>query len=582
MTYFDWALVFVLNGAVIAYALWRGRDTATSSDWFLAGRTLPWWMIGLSLYATAIDSTDLVVDAGAAYGLGMRHYVVNWVGVVGGWVLLANFVAPPMYRAGMFTNAEYLEVRFGVTARVISVLVQVLYRTVIVGMIATTNYLTLVIVCDWSPAMAWTAVVAVALLATFYTMVGGLKSVAITDSLQSIIMLVASVILFSTVWSHVGGWTGIQQRLNDHDPQLAGQILNIGSGFVERETTEKLSAEQVARKLLLGGQHDETDQVIVRRSPAWLASLTLVIAGVAYSIVNHTQSMRLFGARSLWHLKMSVIPACLILLVVTFLNLTMGIMGKALHPDVTQLPVEPALQKIDAIYPILIRDFTTFGLKGLVVAGLFAAAFSTYDSIGSALSALLTRDVYGRLLVTDRDDAHYVAVGRWLTPIIVFGSFLYIPALLAEGMVFVYLEIVGAFVVPLLAVYLMGTFTRAHRRSATVGLLVGGGYGLLTLIGPRLAEDHGLTVLPAFMIGRFATAPCSLLLTVATMGLVSTICGWERQGALLHEEPGEWLRKSQQQLAMPDQIGESTSLTPLVSGLILTAIGAVLSFVVFW
>ncbi len=84
MTLIDWTLVIVLNGSVIAYALWRGKDTGSSSDWFLAGRTLPWWIIGLSLYATAIDSTDLVVDSGAAYDLGMRHFVINWVGLVGG------------------------------------------------------------------------------------------------------------------------------------------------------------------------------------------------------------------------------------------------------------------------------------------------------------------------------------------------------------------------------------------------------------------------------------------------------------------------------------------------------------------
>ena len=84
MTLIDWTLVIVLNGSVIAYALWRGKDTDSSSDWFLAGHTLPWWIIGLSLYATTIDTTDLVVDAGAAYDLGMRHFVINWVGVVGG------------------------------------------------------------------------------------------------------------------------------------------------------------------------------------------------------------------------------------------------------------------------------------------------------------------------------------------------------------------------------------------------------------------------------------------------------------------------------------------------------------------
>ena len=257
-------------------------------------------MIGLSLYATVIHSTDLVVDSGAGYGLGLRHFVVNWVGVVGGWFLLAHCVAPPMYRAGMFTNAEYLEARFGVTARVISVVVQVLYRTVIVGMIATTNFLTLVIVGDWSPTTAWMTVVCVALIATIYTMVGGLKTVAITDSLRSIIMFIADLILFVMVYNSVGGWRGMEQKLISHDEDVARQRLRIGSPIVGTTSTEGLSPEQLVNKALLGGQFAPQRAIIKYRAPAWLAALTLVIAGVAYAVVNHTQSMRLFGARSLW------------------------------------------------------------------------------------------------------------------------------------------------------------------------------------------------------------------------------------------------------------------------------------------
>ena len=118
---------------------------------------------------------------------------------------------------------------------------------------------------------------------------------------------------------------------------------------------------------------------------------------------------------------MAVVPASLILVGVTFVNFTMGIMGRALDPEVDLLPVMPSLQKIDSIFPILVREFTTVGLREIVVAGIFAAAFSTYDSIGSAFSALIPREVYARLLAPEKTDAHYLTVGRWLTPIIVFG-----------------------------------------------------------------------------------------------------------------------------------------------------------------
>ena len=102
MTLLDWLIVVVLNGSVIVYALVRSRDTHSSGDWFLAGRSLPFWIVGMSLYATLIDSADLVADTGGAYSLGVRLFVPNLVGVIGGWLLLAREVAqmgpPPVKR----------------------------------------------------------------------------------------------------------------------------------------------------------------------------------------------------------------------------------------------------------------------------------------------------------------------------------------------------------------------------------------------------------------------------------------------------------------------------------------------------
>ena len=105
--------------------------------------------MGLSLYATSIDTSDLIADAGGTYVLDLSYFVANWVGVAIGWVLAAHFVVMPMYRAGMYTKAEYLEARFGPPARLLSAFVQVQYRTMVLGIIATTLYLVLAIVCDW-------------------------------------------------------------------------------------------------------------------------------------------------------------------------------------------------------------------------------------------------------------------------------------------------------------------------------------------------------------------------------------------------------------------------------------------------
>ena len=154
---------------------------------------------------------------------------------------------------------------------------------------------------------------------------------------------------------------------------------------------------------------------------------------------------------------------------------------------------------------------------------------------------------------------------------------------MAEGMIFVYLDVVGAFVVPLLAAYLMGIFTRVHPKAASIGLLVGGVYGLATLVGPWLAEEHGVMILPAAMLGRFVTAPVSLLLTSGTMVVVSLCLGRQDRGDLLRQESAPWLGVSQHQLVQATRSDHlSESRVPPVCGLLVLGIGVVLSFVVFW
>lgn len=583
MTLFDWILVVTLNGAIIIYGLFLGRDTKTSADWFLAGRRLPWWIVGLSLYATAIDSSDLVADSGGTYLLGISYFVTNWVGTVAGWVVAAHFVVPPMYRAGMYTNAEYLEARFGPVARLISALVQVQYRTLVLGIIATTIYLTVSVVFNWGTS-AWWMVAAIAVLATMYTAVGGLRSVALTDALQSVVMLIASIVLFALVWSAVGGWTGIETKLAAHDHDLPSHTLHVGHERIAREDVADLSPGQIADRLLLGGEYNEQEGVITRRTPAWLFCMQFLIAGMAYSIVNHTQSMRLLGSRSVWDMKMSVVVAGAIMLVVTFTNLMMGVMGRALYPELDLLPVNESLRTTaDAIYPILVRNFTGVGLKGVVVAGVLAAAFSTYDSIGSTLSSLLTRDVYARFLVSDRDDHHYLRVGQWLTPVIIFGSFLYVPFLLQRGMLLFYLDLVGAFVVPLLTIYLLGAFTRVHRKSGTVGILCGVTYGVCRLLAPLVARRCGVAILPPLLAGDAESYIFSMLITSGAMVFVSLLFGWEPRVELLHEERGGWLRSSQLAAAHIEPAREpSGRLLPAVLGIVVVGAGIVLSFVVFW
>jgi SSS family solute:Na+ symporter len=484
----------------------------------------------------------------------------------------------------MYTNSEYLEARFGPAARVLSSLVQVQYRTMVMANISTTLFLTFAVVGGLG-GEAWWAVAVIVLLATIYTMTGGSRTVALADVVQSVVMIAASLILFAVVWNAAGGWQGMKGRLAASDRSLPDRMLHVGAEHVENVDMRGKTEEDIVRQLLLGGRYDEAQQNITRRTPAWLACLSFVLVGMAYSIVNHEQSMRLFAAKSAWDMKMSVVVAGFLMIGMSFFNLMMGILGRAFFPTPASLPVAESLrQTADALYPVLVREFTATGFKGIVVAGLVAAAVSTYAGIGAAMSALLTRDVYARLIARNRDDAHYLRVGRWLTLAVTLGSFIYVPFLLQQGMMMFYLDLVGAFVIPLLTVYLMGVFTRVHRKSGTIGLLAGVAYGAWRLIASKLASETGVALLPAPMLDGFAAYPISLLITAGTMLMVSLVLGFEPPGSLLQNEAAGWMQESQ----MPTQPSDTAraerrrNFVPALMGLAVMSLGLVLSFVVFW
>jgi SSS family solute:Na+ symporter len=345
-----------------------------------------------------------------------------------------------------------------------------------------------------------------------------------------------------------------------------------------------LTEQELSGRLLLGGTHDAERQTIAHRTPAWLACLSFVLVGMAYSIVNHEQSMRLFAARSAWDMKMAVVVAGTLLIGITFFNLMMGIMGRALFPQKELLPVQESLrQTSDAIYPILVNQYTVTGFKGLVIAGLLAAATSATAGMSAAMSALLTRDVYARWLVRDRDDRHYMRAGRWFTLAVVAGSFLYVPFLLKQGMMMFYLNLVSAFVAPLLTVFLMGVFTPVHRKSGTIGLLAGMLYGILRMAAESLAVNHGVAAMPAVMMNSYAAYPISVLITAGTMLLVSVGLGWEPRKGLLRLEESGWLAQSQRTAEVESPIDARRSdVIPVVLGLAVIGLGMTLSFVVFW
>ena len=490
MTALDWAVVVVLNGGIVAYSLIAFRNKGESFDWYLAAKSMPWWVIGLSAFGTAVDSGDYVGIVGGSYNLGLSQLAQWWLGIAVGWTVLSFFVIVPMYRSGVFTNAEWLEFRFGPSVRLLAVLINVQSRTNVLGNIFFSMYLVLHIVADIEATTCWFVVVGVAISSVLYIVRGGLRAGVLTDALQSTTMIVASFVLWGFAYSGLGGWEGVATRLEAAEEGLADALLKVG-GY-------------------------SPDGV-----PALVVIFGFLVVLTTYAIINQYEAIRFLGARSEWDFKMAVLVASIATAICLFFNVSLGPMARAQFPG---------LEVVDRAYPLMIEAYLPAGLVGLVVAGLVAAGYSTFDSIGIGISSLFVRDVYARFIVKNGTDAHYTKVGRISVPIILALGFVYVPFLGEKGMLLFYLRLAGAIAVPLMTVMLMGVFTRVHRQTGIVGLLVGLGYGMSAILA-----DFNDWALPVWYQNTWWTYLWNLVMPALSMLIASKVIDW-RRGPVRDEE----------------------------------------------
>lgn len=477
MATIDWLIVLAINGGIVLYGLFHFRKEQKSFDWYLAAKSMPWWAVGLSAFGTAVDSGDYVGIVGGAYDLGLSQLTQWWLGISVGWFVLSFFVIVPMYRSGVFTNAEWLEFRFGPAARFVAVLINIQSRTNVLGNIFYSVFLVLNIVAGIDARWSWPIVVGVAFTAVLYIVKGGLRAGVFTDALQAVAMIVASFVLWGFVWHHAGGWSGLHGTLAGIDPTLPDRMLRVG-GYSP------------------SGVH-----------PA-LVALGFVVVLTTYAVINQYEAIRFLGSRSEWDFKMAALVASLATAVCLWFNVSLGPLAKANFP---------VLEFSDQAYPLLVRQYLPPGLVGLVIAGVVAGGYSTFDSIGIGISSLFVRDIYARFIVKNGTDGHYTRVGRISVPFIIAIGFAYVP-FLKQGMLLFYLRLAGAIAVPLMTVILMGVFTRVHRATGVVGLLVGLTYGISAILA-----DFNAWNLPVWYTNTWWAYLWNLVLPATSMLVASKI-----------------------------------------------------------
>jgi Na+/proline symporter len=181
----DWAVLSATLAFIILYGLWKSRGAASTSQYLLAGRSMPWYAMALSIMATQASAITFISTTGQAYADGMR-FVQFYFGLPLAMIIISMTAVPIFHRAGVFTAYEYLERRFDTKTRLLVSVIFLIQRGLAVGVSLSAPAIVLTVIFGW-PDQVTTAIMGAIIVA--YTVLGGIKAITWTDVQQMIIML---------------------------------------------------------------------------------------------------------------------------------------------------------------------------------------------------------------------------------------------------------------------------------------------------------------------------------------------------------------------------------------------------------
>jgi SSS family solute:Na+ symporter len=426
----DWISIGIYFSILAGIVIWVIKSKKNNTeDYFLAGRNVGWFVVGASIFASNIGSEHVVglAGAGASDKLPMLIYEVHaWIVLILGWVFL------PFYqRAGVFTMPEFLEKRFDSRMRwILSVFSIVAY---VLTKISVTIYAGGVVVSALLGINFWTGAIATVILTGLYTVLGGMRAVVYTETLQAMVLVVGAGVLTYIGLDRVGGWESMKATVTPEylnmwrpatDPDFPWPSLFVSSTIV-------------------GIWYWCTDQYIVQRT-------------LTAKNIKEGRRGTIFGA------LMKLLPV--------FLFLIPGVIALTL-----KMRGELDWNSADEAFPVLMSNLLPTGLRGLVAAGLLAALMSSLASVFNSVSTLFTVDIYKKLR-PKTPEKKLVRTGQIATMVVVFIGILWIPIMSnISGVLYEYLQSVQTYIAPpIAAVFLMGILhKRINAQGAYVTLILG-------------------------------------------------------------------------------------------------------------
>ncbi len=472
-------VALLLIGGIVSY---RHRR---SEDLFLGGRSMGWGNVGFSIFGTNIGPTFLIATCGAGYTTGMVTANFEWMAWV--FLFLLGMVFVPFYlTTKISTMPEFLNKRFG--RHCYSFMsIYALFGTVVLW-IGGTLYAGGSLLAQLLGWDVMTSIWVLAILATSFTVAGGLVAVMVTDSFQSVLMIIGAGALSIIAFSHIGSF----QALRDV------QVINTPP-----EWTWKL----------FHPAHSDT--------PWFAFVLGYPVLSLWFWCSDQTIVQRALGARDLKQSQAGTLFCGFLKILPPFLFLFPGIFAAVLIPGIAD---------DKQVFLLMVNTYLGAGLKGLIVAVLVAAVVSTLNSGLNSFSTIYTLDVHQRWFSKNRSEHHAKRVGQVTTLLAGFmavGIAVYLKNAQEAGglnLFDLFQSIIGYMAPPVSAVFVLGIFwKRATATGAFVTLALGSvlclGIGIASFSNASfLLDDDGNSILPHFLLQSFILF-CTLLVLMIAVSL---------------------------------------------------------------
>ncbi len=372
----DLTIVVFYLVAVTAFGLWASRGIRTTKDFFLAGRSLPWWVAGMSMVVSDIGAKDMIGLAGDAYRFGIVMMNFDFVGCTLPLLVAAFLFIPFFWNSEVYTIPEYLGRRYNAAVRTFFAII---WSFFMVGTIATILVSAAAMfegLLGWS---FWLSVGVTCVLVGVYTVSGGLRAVVYTDVVSCVVLIAGAALMCIIGLNEIGGFGALADS-------------------VSRQTW---TAEHY--DLLPSTSHEAYPW------PAVILGLGFVL-GPAYWIGNQAIVQRTLGTKSARDARASYVLCAVIKLVFPVLLVLPGLLAIGLFARELGPPTEH--WDANQVLPLMVVRLVPKGAMGLLMGAFVAGVMANLDSYINSASTLMVTDLYRPFVNPKASDARCLALGR--------------------------------------------------------------------------------------------------------------------------------------------------------------------------